>query len=290
MHRQLSASHPIYKLLLPHTRFQIGINSLGRAKLFSEDGIMTRSFAPSYNGMMTMIKKAFADFKFFGASFPEMLKKRNIPGPDSLPNYYYRDDGLQIWQAILTFTTGIVSCYYSSDKTVAQDTELEGWSSEIHEKGLHDHGFPKHIESREQLALVCAIFIWTVSCQHAVVNFAQYDSFGFVPATPAALDKEPPGWKGVSFNKADISYKWILAAMPSQQKCAEQVTILHVLSSYSSTDEMLGNYNSSLFVEKQALQVIDTFSKKLKQISEKIASRNTWDHLNPDKVPNSTAI
>lgn len=44
--RQLSVMHPIYRLLHPHFRYTMEINSLARESLINADGIIETSFAP----------------------------------------------------------------------------------------------------------------------------------------------------------------------------------------------------------------------------------------------------
>lgn len=44
--RQLSAMHPIYRLLHPHLRYTMEINALAREALINANGIIERSFSP----------------------------------------------------------------------------------------------------------------------------------------------------------------------------------------------------------------------------------------------------
>ena len=43
---------------------------------------------------------------------------------DKLPQFYYRDDALRIWEAIQSFTTEIAALHYRDDEDVELDEEL----------------------------------------------------------------------------------------------------------------------------------------------------------------------
>ncbi|KAE8733424.1 Linoleate 9S-lipoxygenase A [Hibiscus syriacus] len=109
--RQLSAVHPIYKLLHPHFRDTMNINAFARQAL------------------------------------PRELKKRGVAVDDnSSPNdlrllikdYPYAVDGLEIWFAIEKWVTDYCSFYNKTDKMVGQDPELQAWWKELREKGHGD--------------------------------------------------------------------------------------------------------------------------------------------------------
>jgi lipoxygenase len=45
-HRQMSAMHPIFKLLKPHMRYTLKINALARQILINGDGVIEAGFTP----------------------------------------------------------------------------------------------------------------------------------------------------------------------------------------------------------------------------------------------------
>ncbi|URE48431.1 hypothetical protein MUK42_07522 [Musa troglodytarum] len=45
-HRQLSAMHPVFKLLHPHMRYTLEINALARQSLINADGVIESCFTP----------------------------------------------------------------------------------------------------------------------------------------------------------------------------------------------------------------------------------------------------
>jgi len=49
--RQLSAMHPIYKLLHPHFRYTTAINAFAREVLINANGIIEKSFSPNKYSM-----------------------------------------------------------------------------------------------------------------------------------------------------------------------------------------------------------------------------------------------
>jgi len=84
--------------------------------------------------------------------------------------------------------------------------------------------------------------------------------------------------------------KEIFLALPPKAIAARQIAVLYLLSQYSSTDNMIGNYPEELFIEEGAKIAMENFQKKLKIIGDAIVKRNDWDMMHPAKIPNSIAI
>ena len=56
------------------------------------------------------------DYNFLNA-----LKKRGVDDPSKLPGYYYRDDGLALWEAISAFVGETIGIFYKNDDDVKRD-------------------------------------------------------------------------------------------------------------------------------------------------------------------------
>ena len=203
--RNLPDAHPLYRLLQPHFRYTIGINSSARKKLISRGGILDHVFSIGGKGKDMLFQRVCKIYDVQGANIKENTKKRGVDDKDLLPNYYYRDDGILIWDAIESYVREIIGIFYKSDDDVKEDTEVQSWANEVHfnsfpgHNGAPDgHGFPDKMESREDLILYCTLIMFTGSAQHAAVNFGQFDIYGFAPNAPIAMQKPPPTEKGVT--------------------------------------------------------------------------------------------
>uniref|UniRef100_A0A8C1SSW1 Lipoxygenase domain-containing protein n=1 Tax=Cyprinus carpio TaxID=7962 RepID=A0A8C1SSW1_CYPCA len=171
MYRQLSAVHPVYKLLIPHVRFTIAINAEAREKLIGEDGVFIKVSSINGAGMGKLIQNAMKTLTYESLCFPEDIKAR---GMEDVPKYYYRDDGKMVWKAIHCFVSAVIKIYYLSDKAVQKDVEIQEFVKDVACFGMNNSdNFPKSLSSREQLVEYLTAVIFTASAQHAAVNFGQ---------------------------------------------------------------------------------------------------------------------
>lgn len=53
-------------------------------------------------GHVQMVQKAMQDLTYTSLCFPEAIKARGMDSAEDIPNYFYRDDGLLVWEAIKT--------------------------------------------------------------------------------------------------------------------------------------------------------------------------------------------
>ena len=52
------------------------------------------------------------------------MESRGVGDPDKLPNYYYRDDGVKLWEAFESYARGILQLFYKNDEDVKDDHEV----------------------------------------------------------------------------------------------------------------------------------------------------------------------
>jgi len=158
--------------------------------------------------------------------------------------------------------------------------------------GYHNdaHGFPTRIEIKSELIHTLSTIIWIVSAQHAVLNFVQYECYGWIPAHPASLSIAPLGHPDSKWVRGKLTFADILHALPHKDACAKQIALAYILSQYSSEDHMLGSYPESYFTEDVFKIALATYKENLGAIGKSIDERGDWDHLHPKKIPNATAV
>ncbi|KTG39217.1 hypothetical protein cypCar_00033353 [Cyprinus carpio] len=95
--RNLPAAHPIHKLLVPHTRYTLQINTLIRNRLLGPEGAVTQNTSIGDEGMTNLMKRALSDLTYSSLCLPEDISDRGL---ESIPNFFYRGDGLRLWSFI----------------------------------------------------------------------------------------------------------------------------------------------------------------------------------------------
>ncbi|KAI3773304.1 hypothetical protein L1987_47829 [Smallanthus sonchifolius] len=137
-HRQLSAMHPIYKLLDPHMRYTLETNAIARQNLVNADGVIEQGFTPGRYAM-EISAAAYKNWRFDLEGLPADLIRRGmaIPDPSQLhglklliDDYPYASDGLLIWEAIQNWVQTYVTQYYPDPSLIRNDRELQAWYAE----------------------------------------------------------------------------------------------------------------------------------------------------------------
>ena len=118
--RQLPSPHPVWKLLFPHIRGVMAINTSARELLISEGGVIDQLLSLGGGGHLKLVRKHYRNMTMDSYDLPRALQERGVADVDKLPRYYYRDDALLLWNAIHEYVVEIVGIYYTSDGDVAQ--------------------------------------------------------------------------------------------------------------------------------------------------------------------------
>nr|XP_017204781.2 polyunsaturated fatty acid lipoxygenase ALOX15B isoform X2 [Oryctolagus cuniculus] len=289
MLRQLPHCHPLFKLLIPHTRYTLHINTLARELLIAPGQVVDRSTGLGIGGFSELIQRNMEQLSYATLCLPEDIRARGV---EDLPGYYYRDDGMQIWGAMERFVSEIVGIYYPSDAAVQDDQELQAWVREVFTKGFlsrESSGVPSSLETRGALVQYVTMVIFTCSARHSSISAGQFDSCAWMPNLPPTMQLPPPTSKG------QATPEGFLATLPPVNATCDVVVALRVLSKEPGVRRPLGTYPDEHFTEDAPRRSIAAFQSRLAQISRDIRERNRglalpYAYLDPPLIENSVSI
>uniref|UniRef100_A0A3Q1GCV7 Hydroperoxide isomerase ALOXE3-like n=1 Tax=Acanthochromis polyacanthus TaxID=80966 RepID=A0A3Q1GCV7_9TELE len=239
--------------------------------------------------LVTILKRSLSEITYTSLCMPDDIAERGV---EDVPNYYYRDDGLKLWDAVYKFVEGILGHYYKSDAEVQQDTELQKWTSDIFEHGFLSQantGIPQSLTTVPEMVKFVTMAIFTGSGQHSAVNTGQYDYGGWMPNTPVSLQLPPPTTKGTT------SEATMLQTLPDVNTTAQGMAVMWLLSKQSSDFVPLGQYPEEHFSEEVPCKMIQNFQGELEVLSAAIKVRNKglevpYKYMDPKEVENSVTI
>ncbi|XP_042340950.1 polyunsaturated fatty acid lipoxygenase ALOX15B-like isoform X2 [Plectropomus leopardus] len=287
--RNVPMVHPLYKLLIPHTRYTLQINHLARLLLISKTGVFTEFAASGGEGMRTLLKRSLSSMTYISLCIPDDIAERGL---EDVPNFHYRDDGVKLWDIIHRFVQGVLSFYYKNDAEVQQDSELQKWILDIFEHGFLSQagtGIPQSFTTVAELVKFATMVIFTCSGQHSAVNAGQFDYGGWMPNTPISLQLPPPTTKGTT------SEATMLQTFPDVNTTVQGMSTMWLLSKQSSDFVPLGQYPEDHFSEEIPCKMIKKFQGDLEVLSAIIKARNKsldvpYTYMDPVVVENSVAI
>ncbi|XP_048010138.1 hydroperoxide isomerase ALOXE3-like [Megalobrama amblycephala] len=287
--RNLPSPHPLYKLLFPHIRYTLQINIMARNQLISKDGAISTYAGVGGESLAKLLKRATASLTYSALCLPDNISERGL---ENVPYFYYRDDGMKLWNIINKFVGAFLSYYYQCDADVQKDTELQDWISEIFTNGFlgrDGSGIPSSFQTVNKLVKFVTMVIFTVSAQHAALNNGQFDFGSWMPNYPTALRKPPPKVKGQTTEEI------ILETLPDVSTTVNGMAILKLLSKDCADRYPLGQCPENLHDEDVPCKLLEDFQKDLGELSDLIEERNKklelpYTYLSPKNVDNSVAI
>ena len=235
--RNLPDAHPIFKLLVPYFRYTMGINTRARASLINPGGIIDTFFGIGGEGLLEQWRRCGATYNVHTSNIKRWAKERGVDDAEQLPGYYYRDDGIKVWDALEGYASDVINQYYETNNDVVNDEELQAWAQDIHTNGFPGfqgapvgHGFPDKMTSKEELIMYCTLIMFTGSAQHASVNFMQYNYYKFSPNAPFGVRQSPPEKKGT------VTDKRVIETLPEEESVINTIGTVNLLSQYSENE------------------------------------------------------
>ncbi|PWA74815.1 lipoxygenase 7 protein [Artemisia annua] len=293
--RQLSAMHPIYRLLHPHFRYTMEINALARESLINYGGVIESCFSPGKYSIELSAVAYGQLWRFDQEALPADLIRRGMAEEDpnslhglklAIEDYPYANDGLVLWDAIKDWVTNYVNHYYPEPNLVTSDEELQAWWTEIRTMGHQDkkdEPWWPVLETPQDLIKILTTMIWVTSGHHAAVNFGQYDFAGYVPGrSPISRVKMPcedpteDSWESFKQRPEDE----LLATFPSQLQASQVMCVLDVLSNHSPDEEYIGHKMEPSFEANPKIKAAyEIFAGRLQELEGIIDGRNADDSL-----------
>uniref|UniRef100_A0A0C9S917 Lipoxygenase n=1 Tax=Wollemia nobilis TaxID=56998 RepID=A0A0C9S917_9CONI len=291
--RQLSAMHPVYKLLHPHFRDTMHINALARQILINAGGVLERTVFPGKYAMEMSAVIYKNHWRFDQEGLPADLLKRGVAVENEeepsgvrllIEDYPFAVDGLEIWSAIETWVKEYLSFYYRNDEAVKSDTELQAWWYEIKNVG---HGDKKNeawwykMESVEELRKSLTTIIWVASALHAALNFGQYPYAGYMPNRPTVSRRFIPEEGSQEFSElVDNPDLFFLRTVPNQFQTTLGIALIEILSRHPTDEVYLGQRAASDWTDDgHVLEAFERFGSRLKEIEKNITERNKDERL-----------
>ncbi|KGN54489.2 linoleate 13S-lipoxygenase 2-1, chloroplastic [Cucumis sativus] len=293
--RQLSAMHPIYRLLHPHFRYTMEINALARQALINADGIIETCFSPGKYSIEFSSVAYKAQWQFNLEALPADLINRGLAVEDpnaphglklAIEDYPFANDGLILWDAIKEWATEYVNYYYPDPSLVKADEELQAWWTEVRTEGhadKKDEPWWPVLNTPEDLINIVTTIMWVPSGHHAAVNFGQYSFAGYFPNRPSIArinvpleDVNEEKWE-YFINKPE---NVLLETFPTQLQATKVTAVLNVLSSHSPDEEYMGKDIEAAWADDLFIKgAFEKFRGKLKELEGIIDERNANKNL-----------
>lgn len=284
--RRLHPDHPLSQLLAPHFEFTLAANDrLFGGRLF---GLLDRTFAARAAGIFDLARLAWSEWDFSARALTSDLASRGVDDREVLPQYWYRDDALDIWDATNRYVKGVLGSWYRSDEDVREDYELEGWLRELGaESGGQVRGLPDVSTTRALFDFVTEV-IFRATAGHAAATSSQFDEYAFLPNASGAL-LSPFPTPGSDSDLAD--------ALPGRSAALAQIALLGSLAGEKRTSLMRPRARPALGrdVAFDAYHAVGSFRRALASCQSRVEVRNRaldvpYGNLAPMRIPASTTL
>ena len=285
--RHMAPNHPLRILLEPHFRYTLAVNDYATKHLIAPGGQVDQLLGSTLTGSLTMLGRSLREFEFRTATPDRDVASRGVESCEGLPHYPWRDDALTVWAVLQRFAQRYVSLYYPDAETVLRDEELQGF---VRAFGDPKQGAIRGVDPVDDVASAAwfvGALIWTASCAHGALNYAQFPTGGFVPNAPGALYAPAP-----TQETPDNEERW-MEMLPPMHQVLLQFNILYQLSNIQVT--RLGRYPSGWFGDRRVQPLLRRLHRELGLAEREISDRDgerflPYPYLLPSRIGQSVFI
>ncbi|ACB50638.1 putative lipoxygenase [Crocosphaera subtropica ATCC 51142] len=314
-YRTLPSDHILYQLLKPHFFNTFAINYMARSTFLGRGGFFDSTGALGYTSSNELLSRAYwgeglvtsykgEPWEFYKKALPYSLNFRDV---QDLPNYYYKDDALLIWNATKKYVNDVIKNHYPDNQAVENDGKLQAWKNELISpdagtiKGLLPPEKASQLTGKlnniDDLIEIVTTMIFLATTQHAAVNFGQYDYGAWVANMPFALYE--PFSSLYTVESEEEREKILLKWLPGRKQTIKQIVLVKVLTILPPiTSKSLLTLDNP-FQHESDQQVFKNFKQRLKEIESQLKERNQklkkegktpYVYLQPSRIPQSIAI
>ncbi|MBX3274850.1 MAG: hypothetical protein KF729_31590 [Sandaracinaceae bacterium] len=190
--RELAAAHPLRRLLAAHTEYTLAINAQVRDTLMKPGGDLETLLSVSRGQALWIVQAAVQRFDYAAALPPRRVRDRGLGDPRTLRHCPYRDDGLDVWDAIHAFAGDYVGLYYAADADVREDEELRAFCRDLRGHWGGRLASIPEVEDRDALVELVTFALWSAGPLHTICNYSQYEMMSDSTSMPVALFGPPP--------------------------------------------------------------------------------------------------
>eukprot|EP00092_Neocalanus_flemingeri_P002831 GFUD01003029.1.p1 GENE.GFUD01003029.1~~GFUD01003029.1.p1 ORF type:complete len:775 (-),score=184.02 GFUD01003029.1:82-2406(-) len=287
--RCLPPAHPVHKILKENFQFIVLVNTGGREIVLG--GGLDGVYAVGSNGTFELLKKHFSRMKWEDFDYMQDLEKRGL---DKIPNFPHRDDSSKVWSVMEEYVSDLVDFYYSADRDITEDYELQDFAREISEDGfskLRLMDLPNKLMRKDELKTLLVRIIFTTTAKHSTFNFYEYQRF--IPNSPYSIQGPLP----TESDRGNITYEIMFDRIPSREKYGPELSGLFdvMTAAFSPKQTWLTEQPRNLFVGDEIKPIHDKFKDNLARIEKEMQARNYGlkvPHLvlKPSRIPAGIAI
>ena len=277
-HHELAPNHPLHIFLKPHFEFTLATNHVARTSFLNPGGFTERLTPAPLEDSLALIRRTVDDTRIDQIAPRDDLAARGVLSEEVLPFYPYREDALQVYDAIWSWTNDYLRLYYHGPSDLEHDAEVHAWRDALaspHQFRLQ--GVPA-LNAVEDLVGLVANLLWCTCAVHACTNYSGWE-FSAWPANMSTAAYGPAPTLSREPDEADL-----LAMMPPLHVAWEIATVMFKLRNI--TDNSLRDDLSEYFAQDSRVgPLYERHLRTLEETRADIDRRNANTLLRPNPYP-----
>ncbi|XP_043191583.1 polyunsaturated fatty acid lipoxygenase ALOX8-like [Amphibalanus amphitrite] len=277
VHRALSPSHPVFRLLAPYLHRRLEGANLARRHLLTAAGWLDRCGQLTPDSRRQLIARILERWRLDrDGVVPRQVAARGVAEPSVLPHYPYRDDATALHAAIERYVRASLRAVYDDERRLDGDWELFQWRRELGNteqaggcriNGVRGDCIVGFYRLDEVVDVVTAI-ISTCSVGHAAASRSAFAQYSLPANYPLRLLGRPPRSKELLPDMLSD----MVALMSGPRAARETAALARLLTSMSPN--VVREYSSRHLWLPAAVEAEEEMWEEMKRVAEEGDKRN----------------